>query len=289
MVFFLSKIEMEQPRLNGVFDSVISFLNDVPLPWKLLCQRERKKARKLRRSVSPRRSVVRRWSTFCRLSPLESGKEGSFVCRQDSREEILIRVKWIRRRNSSEAAMSWTIWTLNMAQGRQSKNLDTSDKVHGGCTVLIFFRHHSMNGTLYCSLASGNSEGPWWPRFGAAAGAEKELICAKEWLEKSWFEQRSDWKSTQLESAWCPDSSPFITWSETCDILASQDWFDLFWKRRPEIKGLSIGGKPEKRRPCLCRCAKAGPGDPAADGGGEGTFERPLSLHQPMLPPARIA
>ena len=69
MVFFLSKIEMEQPRLNGVFDSVISFLNDVPLPWKLLSQRERKKARKLRRSVSPRRSVVRRWSTFCRLSP----------------------------------------------------------------------------------------------------------------------------------------------------------------------------------------------------------------------------
>ena len=183
MVFFLSKIEMEQPRLNGVFDSVISFLNDVPLPWKLLCQRERKKARKLRRSVSPRRSVVRRWSTFCRLSPLESGKEGSFVCRQDSREEILIRVKWIRRRNSSEAAMSWTIWTLNMAQGRQSKNLDTSDKVHGGCTVLIFFRHHSMNGTLYCSLASGNSEGPRWPRFGHAAGAKKELIWAKEWLE----------------------------------------------------------------------------------------------------------
>ena len=110
-------------------------------------------------------------------------KEGSFVCRQDSREEILIRVKWIRRRNSSEAAMSWTIWTLNMAQGRQSKNLNTSDKVHGGCTVLIFFRHHSMNGTLYCSLASGNSEGPRWPRFGHDAGAEKELIWAKEWLE----------------------------------------------------------------------------------------------------------
>ena len=87
--------------------------------------------------------------------------------------------------------------------------------------------------------------------------------------KKSWFEQRSDWKSTQLESAWCPDSSPFITWSETCDILAGQDWFDLFWKRRPEIKGLSIGGKPEKRRPCHCRCAKAGPGDPAADGGGK--------------------
>ena len=77
MVHFLSKVEMEQPRLTRVFDSVISFLNDVPLPWKLLCQRERKKARKLRRSVSPRRSVVRRWSTFCRLSPERAAKRAA--------------------------------------------------------------------------------------------------------------------------------------------------------------------------------------------------------------------
>ena len=97
-----------------------------------------------------------RWSTFCRLSP-ERKRAASCADRTLERK---FHVKWIRRRNSSEAAMSWTIWTLNMAQGRQSKNLNTSDKVHGGCTVLIFFRHHSMNGTLYCSLASSNSEGP---------------------------------------------------------------------------------------------------------------------------------